>query len=424
MESSSFGNGNNNSFVFSDIKPIFTNGATSDTFKVLIYGKWHFLKRPKKEYKNNSKYLAAFQKEFEIGYTLDHPNIVKYVVKGEDENGFYILLEYIDGFTLTDLLKSNHKYFTDYKHIDKLLNQLLSALKYIHERQTLHLDLKPDNLLITGINNDLKLIDFGFSYTDCFSSHSIGRTELFAAPEQLSGSVIDQRTDVYGFGKILEYILKESPIKKPLRIYRKLLKKCLALDMEDRFNNVNEITDFLSTQHKIKKRKSYAVILAGVILGIGLAIVFSNSRIDQSNNIYPYENVKTVFDGSKMPLIVDSASSETLKNRNNTIKGNQSRDFAISQTEDLQREIKDRVSSNFVELYESFDEINNENYLEIQKVYSEAVNKSLRLIDTLHVKYKTISKEEISGITRNELNLKTSIYLTWLSSYDAKQRAH
>lgn len=197
MDSSSFDNNSNNPFVFTDIRPIRSNGATSDTYKVLIYGKWHFLKRPKKIYANNPLYLAAFQKEFEIGYTLDHPNIVRYIIKGEEQNGLYILTDFVDGFTLTDFIKLNPNYFNTPKHLDKFINQLLSAIKYLHERQILHLDLKPDNILITGVNNDLKLVDFGFSYTDCFSSLAIGKTELYAAPEQLSEEEIDQRTDIW-----------------------------------------------------------------------------------------------------------------------------------------------------------------------------------------------------------------------------------
>ena len=55
--------------TFSDILPIDKNGATSDCFKVRIYGKWHFLKRPKKEFANHPLYIAAFEKEFDLGFT-------------------------------------------------------------------------------------------------------------------------------------------------------------------------------------------------------------------------------------------------------------------------------------------------------------------------------------------------------------------
>ena len=98
MDNSEFGE-NLDFFALTDIVPLDNNGTTSDTYKVRISGKWHFLKRPKQEFTNHPQYNAAFEKEFDIGYTLDHPNIVRYISKGKDKNGFYFLTEYVDGQT-------------------------------------------------------------------------------------------------------------------------------------------------------------------------------------------------------------------------------------------------------------------------------------------------------------------------------------
>lgn len=310
MDSSSFDNDINNPFVFTDIEPIKSNGATSDTYKVLIYGKWHFLKRPKKIYADNPLYLAAFQKEFEIGYTLDHPNIVRYIIKGEDQNSLYILTDFIDGFTLADFIKLNPNYFNVSKHLDKFITQLLSALKYLHERQILHLDLKPDNILITGVNNDVKLVDFGFSYTDCFSSLAIGKTELFAAPEQLNRQDIDQRTDIYGLGKILEYIFSESD-SKISKTHKKLIDKCLPERKEDRFNDINEIQIYLKDKSKSKKKYVYFAISLCTLVAVISFYQFS-SQHDKSSDIHPiYETMTHKIDTIYMVDTVKQKESKT-----------------------------------------------------------------------------------------------------------------
>ena len=152
---------------FSDHQPRFdaiehlnTQGATCDTFRVKLYGKLHFLKRLKPEYAGDIRYQEALHKEFETGYRLEHPNLVRYI--SFDDNG--ILMEYVDGETLSQRLADNPEYFKNHKNADKLVHQLLAVLGYLHSHQVLHLDLKPDNILLTRINDDVKLVDLGFSY--------------------------------------------------------------------------------------------------------------------------------------------------------------------------------------------------------------------------------------------------------------------
>ena len=173
---------------FSDSQPKYdaiermdSRGATCDTFRVKLYGKLHFLKRLKAEYAGDIRYQEALRKEFETGYRLEHPNLVRYL--SLDHDG--ILMEYVDGETLSHRLAANPDYFNNRKHTDKFVRQLLDALGYLHSHQVLHLDLKPDNILFTRINDDVKLIDLGCCYTDSFPDTQ-GYTSEFAAPEQLS----------------------------------------------------------------------------------------------------------------------------------------------------------------------------------------------------------------------------------------------
>ena len=81
MESSQF---SNTQPRFESIEPIDTNGATCDTFCVKLYGKLHFQKRLKAEYSGDIRYKEAQRKEYETGYRLEHPNLVRYISLTDD----------------------------------------------------------------------------------------------------------------------------------------------------------------------------------------------------------------------------------------------------------------------------------------------------------------------------------------------------
>jgi serine/threonine protein kinase len=256
--------------TFTDAVPFNKNGATSDCFKVRIFSKWHFLKRPKKAFSNHPLYIAAFEKEFDLGFTLDHPNIVRYLSKGTDKEGIYILSEYIDGLTLNDFRQQNPLYFKKEENIRNVLTQLLSALSYLHNRQIVHLDIKPENILITNNGNNVKLIDLGLSYSDCYNEIT-GGTRSFGSPEQFSKSTaINQQSDLYAFGKIVLYLFED--IKESYSInhlpnqYKQMVKSCLVKDIELRDITANECLNQINAKPKNP-------IAIGVITFIGLIVL-------------------------------------------------------------------------------------------------------------------------------------------------------
>lgn len=241
---------------FADSKPHFENleklnvgGVTCDTYRVKLYGKLHFLKQIKAEYAGDIRYQEALRKEFETGFVLDHPGLVRYI--SLDSQG--ILMDYVDGETLTQWLTTQPNYFKQQKNVDKFVRQLLDVISYLHSHQVLHLDIKPDNIMITHINHDVKLVDFDCCYTDTFTD-TPGHTKAFAAPEQLNGAQVNVRTDIYAFGKILEqlpYYYK----------YNKVIARCTAQQLVDRYQSVDEIL------HDVRRRPPY--------LWIGLALILT-----------------------------------------------------------------------------------------------------------------------------------------------------
>ena len=284
---------------FESLEPLGTQGATCDTFRVKLYGKLHFLKRLKPEFASDIRYQEAFRKEFETGYRLEHPNLVRYVSLTDDG----ILMEYIDGETLTQHLANHPDYFKNKKNKDKFLRQLLDIVSYLHSHQVLHLDLKPDNILLTRINNDVKLIDLGCCYTDTFTDTQ-GRTNRFAAPEQLAGEKPDVRTDIYAIGKILELLPNHY-------IYNKVIARCTAPTPSDRYQSIEEILHDINHQ-KRNYRYVAAFIAAIVALIICIVLLPHQQEVAPVIQTLPNDSIARQYPSStvepepKQPLDVSS----------------------------------------------------------------------------------------------------------------------
>ena len=237
-----------------------TQGATCDTFRMKLYGKLHFLKRLKAEYAGDVHYREALRKEFETGYRLEHPNLVRYI--SLDNDG--ILMEYVDGETLSQRLVTHPDYFKNRKNTDKFIHQLLDVVSYLHSHQVLHLDLKPDNILLTRIGSDVKLIDLGCCYTDTFPD-TTGHTNTFAAPEQLSiiHCPLSIQTDIFAIGRILECLPDHN-------IYNKAIARCTAPDPTTRYQTISDLQDALSAR---RPHTFWPVLmLLVVVLSIGYFI--------------------------------------------------------------------------------------------------------------------------------------------------------
>ena len=220
--------------TFSDAELLAAGGTTCQCYRVKRYGKLHFLKRLKPELRTHPQYVAALQKEFETGYSLDHPNLVRYISKTDDG----ILMDYVDGETLNLFVEHHPDYFKSRKNADRFLRQLLSVVGYLHSHQIVHLDLKPANILMTRVGNDVKLADLGYCYADCYND-TTGRTDKYAAPEQFESSAkVDARTDIYAIGRILQTL-------PCAHYYNKVIRRCTAEVPSDRYQNVDEVEQAL-----------------------------------------------------------------------------------------------------------------------------------------------------------------------------------
>ena len=268
MGSSSF---SVNQLTFDNAERLDVSGATCDCYKVRYYAKLHFLKRLKPEIAGDPRYRALLTKEFEIGFSLEHPNLVRYVNKGDD----FILMDYVDGDNLSTFIRRQPDYFRSKANRRKFAEQLLSVIAYLHSHQVVHLDVKPDNIMITRIGHNVKLVDLGFCYNDTYPD-TPGHTKGFAAPEQQAGIPhVDERTDIYAIGKVLALI----PGGKE---FRRIVKRCTLTHPSERFQTVEEIKEKLK-----KKNWMPAAAVVAMLIAIGAAaalFTLNNSHEDGKDN--------------------------------------------------------------------------------------------------------------------------------------------
>lgn len=247
-------------------------GTTCLAYIVTKQGCRSFVKKLRTELVNKDRYKELFIKEYELGCKLNSPYIVSYKRLSEDEHGVCIWQEYIDGKTLNDFLKSSRGYFLKKGNIERFTLQLMEGLKCMHSHQMLHLDLKPENIMITRVNNGVKIIDLGFSYSDSYISSS-GFSPSYASPEQLKKeNNYTAASDIYAVGKIVNYIVAATGLKLSRKMAA-IVERCCHKDPKKRFSSADEIISILTPRLRIinfyNVLKGLGIVLAfGVILSI------------------------------------------------------------------------------------------------------------------------------------------------------------
>lgn len=265
MHSSDFIKANNNKILSRNTAE---EQSKSETAVVVINGREYFKKQLKEKHRKDLRCRMSLYKEFNVGHLIDSPFIVKYKEINEDENGVFVLMEHVNGMSLAEKIETEPAYFANTGNILKLLRQLLNALKTLHKNNVAYLDLKPENIMLTQISNDVKLVDLGGSFADC-NSFTAERTTIYAAPELIKDQIyaVDARADIYGVGKIMEYIEGNAGIKLP-KYLQKIRQRCLNSDKEQRFGSADEVLYALNRRRKnIRKALFCAMLAAACAIG-------------------------------------------------------------------------------------------------------------------------------------------------------------
>jgi len=162
---------------------------------------------------NDEKFVMRFQREAISASSLSHPNIVELYDVGEDKGKYYIVMEYIEGKTLRQLVKKR-KALSVYEVVD-IAKQLSSGLAHAHEKKVIHRDIKPHNIIISS-DGKAKIMDFGIAmisnYSMLTNTNSIIGSVHYLSPEQVSGKGADNRSDIYSLGVVVyEMLTGEVP---------------------------------------------------------------------------------------------------------------------------------------------------------------------------------------------------------------------
>jgi serine/threonine-protein kinase len=147
-----------------------------------------------------------FYREGKTAGSLTHPNIVTIYDVAEDLGMSYIVMEYIEGMTLTQWMKKQRFNVGQIKHV--VFNAAM-ALDHAHENGIFHRDVKPDNIMLMK-NGTVKVMDFGIARavdSTLTKTGSVMGTPAYMSPEQASGWKIDGRSDIFSLGVILYELL-------------------------------------------------------------------------------------------------------------------------------------------------------------------------------------------------------------------------
>ena len=235
-----------------------SEGGYSQIWRFDRGGRFRVLKCLKEGFRDDPLYERLLQKEFEIGYSLDHEGICEYYsFKKDTELGSCIEMEWVDGRTLEQFLSEGKH---DRNVYDKIVGEICSALSYMHAKQVLHRDLKPSNILVTYNGNNVKLIDFGLSDAD-FSSvlKTPAGTAVFAAPEVRSGEKASVRSDLYSLGMVMSLF--------PVRKYSPIVCRLCSQKPEGRYSSVAEV------QKALKSNMPAVAGIVFILLVVAVALV-------------------------------------------------------------------------------------------------------------------------------------------------------
>lgn len=279
-----------------------------------------------------------FKREAQSAGSLSHPNIVTIYDVGVHENKTFIAMEYVEGKTLRELMKSDE---LTSESITNISVQICEGLNEAHSKGITHRDIKPENIIIDE-NGKVKIVDFGLAKVKNISKgitkqDSTVGTIKYMSPEQIRNQNVDHRSDIWSFGVILyEMITGRYPFKgehdaslfysiinqspEPLARYKaeinegfqRIIDKSLDKDPEIRYQHIDELLSDLRREKRDsgefavgnlkrgnKKLIKKISVISASIIAIALIFIAVNYFLDhQTKKIKPPKHTQLTFDGN------------------------------------------------------------------------------------------------------------------------------
>jgi serine/threonine protein kinase len=224
------------------------------------------IKKLSPKLKLDPEFAERFRREAKIAASLNHPNIITIYDFGEEEDGYFIVMEYVKGYPLEKIIAKRQTI----PELGAMISyELAEALQYAHNYGVIHRDIKPANIILTE-QGVVKLMDFGIARMRGSSSitreGSFVGTPYYISPEQAQGKEVDARSDIFSLGVVLyELATGELPFKgdEPQVVViniisqefkmpsvvnqavsfdlEAIIKKALAKDKKNRFESMEEM---------------------------------------------------------------------------------------------------------------------------------------------------------------------------------------
>src|SRR5574344_1316720 len=258
---------------------------------------------------SDEKFIKKFQREALSASSLSHPNIVEIYDVGEDDGNYFIVMEYIEGKNLKQLLKKRGN-LTVHEVVDIML-QITSAMGVAHDSLIIHRDLKPQNILIKD-DGEIKITDFGIAMalnaTQLTQTNSAMGSVHYFPPEQANGKGSTLKSDVYSLGIMMfELLTGELPfrgdnaveialkhLRDPIPDIRdinpnipqsveNIIIKSTAKNQKNRYNNANEMhEDLLTCLNKERLNEPKLELKYSEGISDEVAFVDKDSNVDSS----------------------------------------------------------------------------------------------------------------------------------------------
>jgi len=166
------------------------------------------------EFARDPSFVERFRREAQNAAMLNHANIVSVYDYGQDHGSYFIVMEYVEGESLRDILRSQGALAP--MQAARIGSEIAGALDFAHRHGVVHRDIKPGNVLLTP-QGEVKVTDFGIAAnpTDAASgltaTGAVIGTATYFSPEQAQGYQVDGRTDVYALGVVLYEMVTGRP---------------------------------------------------------------------------------------------------------------------------------------------------------------------------------------------------------------------
>ncbi len=164
------------------------------------------------EYARDPSFVERFRREAQSAANLNHPNIVAIYDWGQERGTYFIVMEYVRGRSLRDVVQVNGPFSA--RRTAEIGAEIAGALEFAHRNGVVHRDVKPGNVLITA-DGDIKVTDFGIARAGTSEAltqtGAVMGTATYFSPEQAQGFAVDGRSDVYSLGVVLYEMVTGTP---------------------------------------------------------------------------------------------------------------------------------------------------------------------------------------------------------------------